>query len=165
MSPNDVMVHTICKPFWVVDQPSGLRHQFDGITGFDPQSHKQSKQLGKAIRKQTLKNLLFSFFIVLLLFDVLESQHSDLSYTASALYPQTLSTILPSTGKNQFYGNILLCKTSVIFVKMADHDGNHRCLVEKFVPIALILPRRWQDGAESIGMETTSSLCDCSPVS
>ena len=39
---------------------------------------------------------------------------------------------------------------------MADHDGNHRCLIEKNVPIALILPSRWQDGAESVGMETTS---------
>ena len=38
--------------------------------------------------------------------------------------------------------------------KMADHDGNCGCLVEKNVPIALILPSRWQDGAESLGMET-----------
>ena len=42
---------------------------------------------------------------------------------------------------------------------MADHDGNHRCLIEKNVPIALILPSRWQDGAESLGMETTSCQC------
>ena len=35
-------------------------------------------------------------------------------------------------------------------VKMADHDGNHRCLVEKNVLIALILSSRWQDGAESL---------------
>ena len=39
---------------------------------------------------------------------------------------------------------------------MADHDGNHRCLIEKNVPIAFILPNRWQDGAESLGIETTS---------
>ena len=45
-------------------------------------------------------------------------------------------------------------------VKMADHDGNHGCLLEKNVPIALILPIRWQDAAESLGMETTSSLCN-----
>ena len=32
---------------------------------------------------------------------------------------------------------------------MADYEGNHRCLVDKKVPIALILPSRWQDGAES----------------
>ena len=37
--------------------------------------------------------------------------------------------------------------------------GNHRCLVEKNVPLALILPSRWQDGAESLGMECTSCLC------
>ena len=42
---------------------------------------------------------------------------------------------------------------------MANHDGNHRCLIEKNGPIALILPSRWQDGAESLGMETTSCLC------
>ena len=41
----------------------------------------------------------------------------------------------------------------------ADHEGNHGCLVEKYVPILLILPNRWQDGAESLGMETTSCLC------
>ena len=48
---------------------------------------------------------------------------------------------------------------SVFMVKMADHDGNHRCLIEKNVPIALILPGRWQDGAESLGIERTSCLC------
>ena len=41
----------------------------------------------------------------------------------------------------------------MFIVKMADHDGNHRCLIEKNVPIALILPSRWQDGAESLGIE------------
>ena len=41
-------------------------------------------------------------------------------------------------------------------VKIADHDENHWCLVEKNVPIALILPTRWQDAAESLGMETSS---------
>ena len=44
--------------------------------------------------------------------------------------------------------NILLYETSVFMVKMADHDGNHTCLVEKIVPIVLILPNRWQDGVE-----------------
>ena len=39
---------------------------------------------------------------------------------------------------------------------MADHNGNHRCLAETNVHIALILPSRWQDGAESQGMKTTS---------
>ena len=41
----------------------------------------------------------------------------------------------------------------MFIVKMANHDGNHRCLAEKNVPIALILPSRWQDGAESLGIE------------
>ena len=48
----------------------------------------------------------------------------------------------------------------MFIVKMADHDGNHRCLVEKNVPIALILPSRWRDGAESLGIECTSCLCN-----
>ena len=37
-----------------------------------------------------------------------------------------LSTILPSTGQNKFYGNNLLYVTSVFTVKMANHYGNHR---------------------------------------
>ena len=48
---------------------------------------------------------------------------------------------------------------TVLIVKMADCNGNHRCHIEKNVPIALILPSRWQDGAESVEMETTSCLC------
>ena len=63
-----------------------------------------------------------------------------------------------STGQNQCYGNVLLYETSMFIVKMADHDGNHRCLVEKNVPIALILPSRWQYDAENLGMETPSCL-------
>ena len=38
-------------------------------------------------------------------------------------------------------------------VEMADHGGNHRCFVEPNVPIAFILPSRWQDSAESLGIE------------
>ena len=38
-------------------------------------------------------------------------------------------------------------------VKMANHDGNHRCIIENNVPKALILPSRWQDGAESLEIE------------
>ena len=34
--------------------------------------------------------------------------------------------------------------------KMADHEGNNRCLIEKNVPIVLILPSRWLTGAESL---------------
>ena len=41
----------------------------------------------------------------------------------------------------------------MFIVKMANHDGNHRCLVEKNVTMALIFPSRWQDGAESLGIE------------
>ena len=41
----------------------------------------------------------------------------------------------------------------MFIVKMVDHDGNHRCLIEKNVPIALTLLSRWWDGAEIIGIE------------
>ena len=41
----------------------------------------------------------------------------------------------------------------MFIVKMADHDENHRCLVEKNVPIALILTIRLGAGAESLGIE------------
>ena len=65
----------------------------------------------------------------------------------------TPSTILLSTGQNKRYGNILLYETSMFIVKMADHDGNHRYLIEKNIIIVLILPTRREDGAESLGME------------
>ena len=74
------------------------------------------------------------------------------------LYPYTLSTIPPSTGQNQCYGNILLYETSVISTIVSHFDYKHRCLVGKNVPIVLILPSRWQDGAGSLGIERTSCL-------
>ena len=48
----------------------------------------------------------------------------------------------------------------MISIMVGHFDYKHRCLVEKNVPIALILPSRWQDGAESLGMECTSCLCN-----
>ena len=75
------------------------------------------------------------------------------------LYPLTLSTILPSTGQNKRYVNTLPYETSVISIMVGHFDYKHRCTVEKNVPIALILPSRWQDGAESLGMEHISCLC------
>ena len=73
-------------------------------------------------------------------------------YTARGLHPQTLITILPSTGQNQCYVNILLYKTSVISIMVSHFDYKHRYLIEKNAPIALILPSRWQYGAESLRM-------------
>ena len=75
------------------------------------------------------------------------------SQTACGLRTQTLSTILPSTGQNQHYRNILLYKTFVISIMVSHFDNKHRCLIEKNVPIVFSLPSRWQDGAESLGME------------
>ena len=48
--------------------------------------------------------------------------------------------------------------TSVISIMVGHFDYKHRCLIEKNVPIVLILSSRWQDGAESLGMERTSCL-------
>ena len=42
---------------------------------------------------------------------------------------------------------------------VSNFDYKHRCLIEKNVPMALILPSRWQDGSESLGIERTSCLC------
>ena len=48
---------------------------------------------------------------------------------------------------------------------MANHDGNHRSLVEKNVPIALILPRKWEDAAEDGNRQFRSVVDDrCSTV-
>ena len=79
------------------------------------------------------------------------------------LYPQTLSTIRPSTGQNKRCGNILLCETSVISIMIGHFHYKHRCLVEKNVPIAVILPSRWWDGAESLGIEYTNCLWQQQP--
>ena len=48
--------------------------------------------------------------------------------------------------------------TSVFTVKMANHYGTHICHVEKNDPIAFILPCRWQNGAESLQIETVYAL-------
>ena len=89
---------------------------------------------------------------------------SSLYLRALTQYPnkyqrQLVVSVLTSTGQNQHYGNILLCKTSVISIMVSHFDNKHRCLIEKNVPIALILPSRWQEGAESLGIERTSCLC------
>ena len=38
-------------------------------------------------------------------------------------------------------------------------DCKHSCLIGKNVHLASILPSRWHDGTESLGIETTSCLC------
>ena len=53
----------------------------------------------------------------------------------------------------------LLYETSVISLKVSHLDYKHRCLVENNVPTALILPSRWQYGAESLGIEHFGCLC------
>ena len=56
------------------------------------------------------------------------------------------------TGQNKHVRNILINVTSVIFIMVAHFDCIHSCLVEKSVPIVFILPSRWQDGTESLGI-------------
>ena len=51
---------------------------------------------------------------------------------------------------------MLLYKTAVLKVKMANHYRNHRFHIEMNVPIAFILPSRWKDGAKSLRIEATS---------
>ena len=40
-------------------------------------------------------------------------------------------------------------------------DCKPSCLIEKNVRVAFILPSRWHDGAESLGIETNRCLCFC----
>ena len=47
--------------------------------------------------------------------------------------------------------NILLY---VISVMVGHFDCKCSCLIEKNVPMAFILTNRWQDGAESLGIES-----------
>ena len=63
-----------------------------------------------------------------------------------------------STGQNKCFGNSLLYETSVISIMVGHFDYKHKYLVEKNVPKVLIFPNRWQDGAESPGMETMSMV-------
>ena len=65
-------------------------------------------------------------------------------------------------GQNKCYGNILLYETSVISIMVGHFDFKHRCLVEKNVLIALIIPSRWRDDAESLGIEHLLFIMQCS---
>ena len=49
-------------------------------------------------------------------------------------------------------------KTSVISIMASHFDCKHSCRIEKNVPMAFILFSIWRDGAESLGIETTSCL-------
>ena len=60
---------------------------------------------------------------------------------------------------NKCYRNILPYKTLVISIMVGHFGCKHSYIVEKNVPIEFILPSRCQDGAECLGMETTSFLC------
>ena len=65
----------------------------------------------------------------------------------------------PSIGQNKCYRNILLYVTSVISIMVGHFDCKHSCLIEKNICKAFIFPNRWQDAAESLGIEITSCLC------
>ena len=79
-----------------------------------------------------------------------------------AVLKQMLSTILPSTGQNKLYGNLLLYVTSLISVMVGHFDSKHSCLIQKNVPIEFILLSKCQDGADSLQILTTSCLWfDC----
>ena len=44
---------------------------------------------------------------------------------------------------------------------MVSHcDCKHSCLIKKNVPVVFIFPSRWQDGAESLGIETHQAVYD-----
>ena len=80
--------------------------------------------------------------------------------TACGLHAMTVSTIPPSTtGQNKCYRNIIPYKTLVISIMVGHFGCKHSCLIEKNFSITFILPSRLQDGAESLGIETTSCQC------
>ena len=78
----------------------------------------------------------------------------------SQLVSKTIDSLLSPSLDSQHHllGNVLLYESSVISIMVSHFDYKHRFLVEKNVPIALILPSRRQDGAESLGIEHTSCL-------
>ena len=47
----------------------------------------------------------------------------------------------------------------VVSMMVGHFDWKHSYLIEKNVSITFILPSRWQDGAESLGIEITRCLC------
>ena len=61
------------------------------------------------------------------------------------------------------WGKSTLCEHSALsdicdFHHGQPFDNEHRRVVQKNIPIVLILPSRWQDGAYSLGIERTSCL-------
>ena len=51
-----------------------------------------------------------------------------------------------------------LWETSVISAVVNHFDCKCSCLKENNVPVAFILPGRWQDGVESLRIESTASF-------
>ena len=41
------------------------------------------------------------------------------------------------------YGNILHCKTSVLYIRVGNFDCKQSCFLEKNFPLPFILPSRW----------------------
>ena len=89
-----------------------------------------------------------------------EQRHNDISLmTLSLMVLVTLPPVVKKLKHNLFLQlNILLNVTFVISIMVSHFDCKHSCLIKKNVPIAFILPSRWQDGAESLGM-SMSKVC------
>ena len=77
-----------------------------------------------------------------------------LNHKQLVLYPKLSAPSRHLQGKIHALGTFF--STSVISFMVSHFDYKHRCHVEKNVPIALILPSRWQNGAESLGREITN---------
>ena len=75
-----------------------------------------------------------------------------LPQTVCGLYPQTLSTIPPSTGQNKCYGNILLHKTSVISIMVGHFDYKHPSQRRMLPSMCLSMPLEYQTmGSGTLG--------------
>ena len=57
-------------------------------------------------------------------------------------------------GQINYYRNILLYVSSLISMVVSHFDCKQNFLVQKNVPVKFIQLKRWQDGAESLGIET-----------
>ena len=104
--------------------------------------------------RSSVINVCFAYSIDVLWSLCLGSQHHPAIYWAMEL----LSSM---TGQNKCYGNILLYMTSVIYIICGHFKCKQSCFIEKNVPIEFILPSRWLDGVQSLGIEITSCLCQC----
>ena len=89
------------------------------------------------------------------IFKLIEASTISLYHTIDSLWPPSLDSRHHPT---IYWEKSTEWVHSSVLDMGSQFDYKHRCLIEKNVPMALILPSRWKDGAESLGIECTSCL-------